>query len=68
MSRRPSAPPQRRALVRTSQRSRLEQQALVRAYELTLPVLRRPVPEQRPVQESPSSHTRRLSPQTRLGG
>jgi hypothetical protein len=68
MSRRPSSPPRRRALVRLSQFSRSEQQALVRAYELALPVLRQPVAEKRSATDAQSVHTRRVFPQTRIGG
>jgi hypothetical protein len=43
MSDRPPSRPRRRSLVRASQRSRSERQALHRAYELALPILRRPL-------------------------
>jgi hypothetical protein len=39
MSRRAPSRPRLRTLVRASQRSRLEQQSLQRAYELALPVV-----------------------------
>jgi hypothetical protein len=54
----PPSRPRLRSLVRTSQRSRSERQALHRAYELALPVLRQPlaadssVEEPAPVQQS----------------
>ena len=56
-----------RTLVRTTQRSRLEQECLGRAYELALPILRRrganaPKPQTRP---KPCSFP---VPQLRIGG
>jgi len=68
MSRRRCSPPRQRSLVRTAQRSRSEHQALVRAYELALPVLRQPLTEKRSAQAAPSVPTRRVIPQTRIGG
>ncbi len=40
MSRRPPSRPRSRSLIRASQLSRSEQQAVVRAYELALPIVR----------------------------
>ena len=44
---RPPSRPRKRSLVRTSQLSRSEQQAVVRAYELALPVVRELLAESR---------------------
>jgi hypothetical protein len=68
MSRRPSAPRRRRSLLRSAQRTRSEQQALARAYELALPVLRKPLTEKHSAKDSQSMHTRPIVPQTRSGG
>ena len=54
-----------RTLVRASQRSRLEQECLGRAYELALPVIRRVLADR------PSAQTGAASfpvPQKRIGG
>jgi hypothetical protein len=67
MSRLASSPSRRRSLIRTSQRSRSEQQALVRAYELALPILRRTVTETRSATAAPDP-SRCVIPQTRIGG
>jgi hypothetical protein len=65
MSRRsPSRP---RSLVRTSQRSRSEQQAFVRAYELALPILREPLAPDRSAKESAPIQKRRFVPQSLFG-
>jgi hypothetical protein len=65
MSRRAPSRPRTRSLVRTSQFSRSEQLALVRAYELALPVIRESVAET----PSATRATRRCSPcQTLVGG
>jgi hypothetical protein len=68
MSHRPSSPPRTRSLVRTSQRSRSAQQALNRAYELALPVLRKPVVTPPSATESTPVHRPRFVPQTLAGG
>lgn len=65
---RPSAPPPRRSLVRTSQRSRSEQEALIRAYELALPVVRQSVAGHSTPQDSPTGYQRRVGSQTGIGG
>ena len=52
MSHRPEAPPTPRSVVRTSQRTRSAPQALARAYELVLPVLRQPVAARPPATRS----------------
>jgi hypothetical protein len=67
VSRRPPSRPPKRCLVRSSLFSRSEQSALVRAYELALPVVRQTVAE------SPSAtfaaNARRRSPvSTLIGG
>lgn len=64
MSRRAPSRPRTRSLVRTSQFSRLEQLALVRAYELALPVIRETVAETPPATRA----ARRSSCQTLIGG
>jgi hypothetical protein len=68
MSHRPFAPPRTRSLVRTSQCSRSAQQALHRAYELALPVLREPLVTPATANESAPVYTRRFVPQTLVGG
>jgi hypothetical protein len=65
MSRRAPSRSPTRSLVRTSQFSRSEQLALVRAYELALPVVRASVAET----PSATRAARRCSPcQTLVGG
>jgi len=62
MSRRAPSRPRHRTLVRISQRSRLEQQSLQRAYELALPVVAQPtVPTGSPPIASPSKQQRHAS-------
>jgi hypothetical protein len=68
MSRRPPSQLRMRSLVRTSHRSRSEQQAFVRAYELALPVLRAPLAENLSAKEPTPVQRRRFVPQTLLGG
>jgi hypothetical protein len=68
MSDRPPSRPRRRALVRTSQRSRSDAQALQRAYELALPVVREPLAANSSAQGSNPVLRHRLVPQTSLGG
>jgi hypothetical protein len=68
MSDRPPSRPRRRALVRTSQRSRSESQALQRAYELALPVVREPLAATTAAPGSNPVLSHRPVPQTSLGG
>jgi len=69
MSRRTLSRPRPRTLVRTSQRSRSEQQAFVRAYELALPILRESLAPNRPAKDSaPSQKKRHFAPQSLCGG
>jgi hypothetical protein len=69
MSRRAPSRPSPRAVVRTSQRSRSEPQAFVRAYELALPVLCEALAAQRLAKESAASpQSRHFVPQTLCGG
>jgi hypothetical protein len=67
MSCRPPSRPRTRSLVRTSQLSRSEQQAVVRAYELALPVVREPV-AQTPSATFASTSRRRSPCPTLIGG
>ena len=67
MSDRPPSRPRRRALMRTSQRSRSEPQALRRAYELALPVLRQPLAAAAAAEGPAPSQSRRFVPQTLCG-
>jgi hypothetical protein len=68
MSRRPPSRPRLRSLVRTSQRSRSEPQALSRAYELALPILREPLAGNVSGKESTQDQRRHFVPQTLCGG
>jgi hypothetical protein len=67
MSSRPSSRPRLRSLVRTSHRSRSEQQAFSRAYELALPVLREPLVGILSAKGS-MDQSRRFVPQRLVGG
>jgi hypothetical protein len=68
MSRRSLARPRTRSLIRASQRCRCEQQALIRAYELALPVVREPLAEKRSAKAPTSVPMRHFVPQKLLGG
>ena len=68
MARRPPARSRTRSLVRTSQHSRSQQQALIRAYELALPVLRQPLAEDLSAKEPPPVPKGRFVPQAVLIG
>jgi len=68
MSDRAPSRPSRRSLVRTSQRSRSEPQALRRAYELALPVVCEPLAAQSSAEVPNSVLAHRFVPQTTFGG
>ena len=68
MSDRPPSPLRLRVLVRTTQRGRSELQALQRAYELALPVVRESLAADASAQESDPVLRCRVVPQRALGG
>ena len=68
MSRRPTVRSAIRPLVRTSHFDRAQQYALVRAYELALPVVRQPLTARSSAQPSAAAHGRHLVSQTLAGG
>jgi hypothetical protein len=65
MSRPPLAPPRRRLLLRSSHRCRSEQEALARAYELALPIVRKTISADRSPQ---NGHPPVIVSQTCIGG
>jgi hypothetical protein len=68
MSRHPPSRRSPRCIVRTSHFSRSEQQALVRAYELALPILREPLSFEYVVKERGPVPQRRCDSRVLLGG
>jgi len=67
MSHRPAPPPRTRSLVRTSHCSRSAPHALARAYELALPILRRPVAAAPPAAAASPVPGHRVLPQSLTG-
>jgi hypothetical protein len=68
MSHRPAARPALRPLVRTSHFDRSQQQAIVRAYELALPIVRQPLTAKTSAQRATAAQGQHFVPQTLAGG